>query len=228
MREVWSYIRDNRATFTCLNLGIACLTFASYGLSTWVPTFFIRKHGWPPAQAGMVFGVIVAVAGTLGIVAGGRLADRLRLRGYADAEMRVALLAAVGGLPFGVLFPLAPRGDWSAVLLAALVFMASAPFGVAPAAIQRMMPNAMRAQASALYLFVINLIGLGLGPTAVALVTDQVFRDKNAVGLSLLVVGVLAGVAAIALLGIGLGPYRRSLEYLGRWKRGPVGDETLA
>ena len=92
------------------------------------------------------------------------------------------------------------------------------PFGVAPAAIQQMMPNTMRAQASALYLFVINLIGLGLGPTAVATLTEDVFRDKNAVHLSLLVVGVVAHVVAAALLWLGLKHYRRSLGILERMR----------
>ena len=55
------------------------------------------------------------------------------------------------------------------------------PFGLAPAAIQQLMPNTMRGQASSLYLFVINLIGLGLGPTVVATLTQDVFHDKNAV-----------------------------------------------
>lgn len=226
--EVWAYIRDNRRTFACLNLGIACLTFSSYGLSTWVPTFFVRRHGWDAGRAGLVFGLIVAVAGTLGIVAGGRLADRLRRDGRGDAELRVAWLAAVAWLPFGVLFPVMPRPGLSAALLALAVFFGSAPFGVAPAAIQRMMPNAMRAQATALYLFVINLIGLGLGPTAVAVATDYVFRDKAAVGLSLLAVGLLADAAAVALLALGLAPYRRSLDYLARWKPAPARDELGA
>ncbi len=228
VRDVWAYLRDNRSTFLCLNLGIACLTFSSYGASTWVPTFFVRKHGWTPAQVGIVFGLIVAVAGTLGIMAGGRLADRLRLRGYADAELRVALFAALGWLPFGILYPLMPRGPWAAAMLAPSIFFGSAPFGVAPAAIQRMMPNAMRAQATALYLFVINLIGLGLGPTAVALVTDRVFHDKGAVDRSLLLVGLVADSAAIVLLWLGLKPYRRSLDYLGRWKGAPARDDLLA
>jgi hypothetical protein len=216
-REAWVYLRDNGATFLCLNLGVASLTLSAYGASTWVPTFFIRDHGWPPARVGVVFGLIVAVAGTLGVMAGGRLADRLRLGGRADAEMRVALFAALGWLPFGALYPLVTSGFLAAALLAPAVFFSSAPFGVAPAAIQRMMPNALRAQATSLYLFVINLIGLGLGPTAVALVTDHVFHDKRAVGRSLVLVGLAAELAAIALLGIGLGPYRRSLDYLGRW-----------
>jgi hypothetical protein len=89
---------------------------------------------------------------------------------------------------------------------------------VAPAAIQEMMPNQMREQASALYLFVINLIGLGLGPTAVALVTDYVFHDDNAVHVSLLIVEGLAHLVAIALIGLGLKPYRQSLDYLTAWK----------
>ena len=228
VRDVWAYIRDNRSTFLCLNFGIACLTLSSYGAAGWVPSFFVRKHGWSPAQAGMIFGLIVAVAGTLGVMAGGWLADRLRLRGHADAELRVALLASVGWLPFGILYPLMPRGPWAAAMLAPSIFFGSAPFGVAPAAIQRMMPGAMRAQATALYLFVINLIGMGLGPTAVALVTDRVFHDEGAVDRSLLLVGLVADSAAIVLLWLGLKPYRRSLDYLGRWNRAPSRDDPSA
>jgi MFS family permease len=226
--EVWAYFRDNRATFLCLNLGIACLTFSAYGASTWIPTFLVRVHGWPAGQTGVVFGLIVAIAGTLGIMTGGRLADRLRVRGYADAEVRVALFSAIGWLPFGILYPLVPHGTWAAILLVPAIFFTSAPFGVAPAAIQRMMPNAMRAQATALYLFVINLIGLGLGPTAVALVTDRVFHDKNAVNLSLLLVSLAADTAAILLLWLALTPYRHSLDYVGRWNQGSkTGDSSI-
>ena len=95
----------------------------------------------------------------------------------------------------------------------------SMPFGVGPAAIQQMMPNTMRAQASAIYLFVINLIGLGLGPTVVATLTEDVFRDKNAVHLSLLVVGVLRPVLRQRVALRGLKHFRRSLEYLNDWSK---------
>ena len=62
-----------------------------------------------------MFGSIVAIGGTLGIVAGGWLADWLRGRGRVDADLRVALLGALVGIPFVVAFPLAPRrsGRWS-------------------------------------------------------------------------------------------------------------------
>ena len=64
-------------------------------------------------------------------------------------------------------------------MVAPAVFFGAMPFGLAPAAIQQLMPNIMRGQASAFYLFVVNLIGLGLGPTVVATLTEDVFHDKN-------------------------------------------------
>jgi hypothetical protein len=115
-------------------------------------------------------------------------------------------------------------GPWAAVLLAPAVFFMSMPFGVAPAAIQQMMPNQMRALAGALYLFVINLIGMGLGPTLVAALTEDVFRDKNSVHYSLLVVGGLAHGLAVILLWAGLKPYRRSLDYLKDWSDGTAAE----
>jgi MFS family permease len=217
VRELCAYVWDNRSTFLYLNLGIALVALEGYGGFNWIPSLFTRRHGWTQGHTGLVFGSIVAVCGTLGIVTGGRLADRLRLRGYADANLRVALLGAVGWLPFGTLFPILSSAYWAATLLAPAVFFMSMPFGVAPAAIQQMMPNSMRAQATAIYLFVINLIGMGLGPTFVAVLTEDVFRDKTAVGYSLLIVGGVAHLGGAGLLCLGLAPYRRSLDYLNRW-----------
>lgn len=126
-------------------------------------------------------------------------------------------MGVVAWLPFGALVPLLSSGRWAAALLAPALFFSSMPFGLAPAAVQQLMPNTMRAQASAIYLFVINLIGLGLRPTVVATLTEDIFRDRNAVHLSLLVVGVFAHGCAALLLWRGLKHYGGSLDYLKRW-----------
>ena len=60
-REVWDYVRDNRATFLYLNLGIAMLALDGYGASSWIPSLFIRRHAWTQGQTGLVFGLIVAL-----------------------------------------------------------------------------------------------------------------------------------------------------------------------
>lgn len=222
LADVGRYIRSNRRTVLCHNLGFAGLSLAGYGSAAWIPTFFIRTYGWDAGQVGIVYGGIVAVFGCLGIVFGGRLADWLAKHGRDDANMRVGLYAAVGALPFVVAFPLMGDALWACVLLAPAVFFLSMPFGVAPAAIQEIMPNSMRGQASAIYLFVITLIGLGLGPTAVALVTDFVFADDNALRYSLLIVTALAVCSSIVLLWKGLHPYRESLQRLQQWAMNPA------
>ena len=219
--EVGRYLRANRRTVLYHNFGFAGLAFAGYGSAAWIPTFFIRTYGWDAGHVGVVYGSIVAVFGCLGIVFGGRLADWMAKRGRTDANMRVGLYAAMAALPCVVSFPLMDNALWAAVLMAPTVFCLSMPFGVAPAAIQEIMPSAMRGQASAIYLFVITLIGLGIGPTAVALVTDYLFADDQALRYSLLIVSTLAVSSSLFLLAKGLQPYRESVLHLQQWAAQP-------
>jgi MFS family permease len=217
--ETWAYVRNNRATFLCLTFGVAFLTLNSYASSFWVPTMLARRFGWGMANIGMVYGTIIAIFGTCGVVSGGRLADRWSRRGCTDATLRVTWLSCLGGLPCGILYPLAPTGELTALLLVPTVFLISMPFGVAPAAIQRMMPNTMRAQATAIYLFIINLVGMGLGPYLVPILAERAFNDGNSLHLALLIVGTASSLSAAVLLGISLKRYRRSLDYLQGWSQ---------
>lgn len=216
LKDVGAYLLSIRKAVVCHNFGFACLAFASYGGSAWIPTFFIRNHGLTPGEVGIYYGSMVMIAGSLGIVFGGRLADYMARRGVMDANMRVGVLAAVLALLGNVVYLI----DDTTLLWVVMffnVFAVAMPFGVAPAAIQEVMPNAMRGQASAIYLFVITLIGLGIGPTAVALVTDFVFKDDMAIRYSIFWVSCIITVGAIALLWMGLKPYRDARETLIAW-----------
>ncbi|MBK9708111.1 MAG: MFS transporter [Acidobacteria bacterium] len=217
LKEVLSYVRSNSKTFICHTVGFALLSFSSYGTSAWIPTFFVRNHGWTASKAGIVYGLVVMVFSTLGVAAGGWMADRMALRGYRDATMRIGFFVAIAWFPFGIPYPIVDNVNLAVGLMAVSAFFASAPFGVAPAAIQQIMPNEMRGQASAIYLFVINLIGLGIGPTAVAMTTDYVFHDDNAVRYSIMIVTTIAHVVAALLLWAGLRPFRESLDRLKKW-----------
>ena len=151
-------------------------------------------------------------------IIGGIVADALSARGYRDAKIRVGFFAAWLWLPFGIAFPLVDDGVLAMVLVAPAAFLASMPFGVAPAALQEMMPNNLRGQMSALYLFVINLIGLAIGPFVVALMTDYVFTEA-AYGLggirwSLLSTTTFAHLGASVLLFFGMREYRAALTRL--------------
>lgn len=208
--EVISYFRANASTMLAHNLGFALLAFSSYGSAFWLPAVFKRTHQWEASDFGFIYGIITMIFGIAGIVVGGWLADRMRERGRADAKMLVGLIAAVAWFPSGLLFPLVENANVAMVLVAPTIFFAAMPFGVAPAALQELMPNSMRGQASALYLFVVNLLGLGIGPTFLALMTDYVFGESG-IRYSLVLVTGGAHVLAALALAFGLGPYRRSL-----------------
>ena len=214
--EVMGYIKQNRKTVLLHNLSFACVAFCAYGASSWVPAFFIRTHGLDASEVGYIYGLLIGIFGSLGIIVGGRVSDWLTSRGHKDAPMRVGLIACTIALPSFAGYAV---DDLNIAIFAVGVgcFSLAMPFGVAPAAIQEIMPNPMRGQASAMYLFVVTIIGLGVGPTAVALLTDYVFQDDKALRYSLLIISVVATVSALILLSASLRPYRDSVARVQQW-----------
>ena len=127
------------------------------------------------------------------------------------------MYAALTMLPFLIAAPLVPSPVLAMALVAPGIFLLSMPFGIAPAALQVITPNQMRAQISALYLFVANIIGLGFGPTVVALITDYVFGHDLAVRYSLAIMGGTIAPLAAFSLAFGLKHYRAGLDSAKSW-----------
>jgi MFS family permease len=90
--------------------------------------------------------------------------------------------------------------------------MSGASTGLATSILQEVTPHRFRAQTTALYMFSINICGLILGPTSVALLNDYVFRDDRALGVSLVVVAVIAIPTAVLLLGVAAPRLRCELD----------------
>ncbi len=216
LSEVYAYARENWKTLATHNIGFALLSFSSYGTGSWLPSMFKRVHGWDVAQFGLVYGLIVFIGSASGAILGGVLADWLRKRGYRDAKIRVGFFAAWMWLPFGIAFPIIDDGNLAMAVAAPAAFLASMPFGVAPAALQEMMPNNLRGQMSAIYLFATNLLGLAIGPLIVGAMTDFVFSEASygigGIRWSLLTTTLAAHLIATLLLYKGMGEYRKSLD----------------
>jgi MFS family permease len=209
------FLYRHRTVYTPHFLGTAMMVMYAYGILAWTPTLFIRNYDWSPSEIGLGYGLVVLIVGTGSVMGAGWMADALRARGHADANMRVTAIGGLALLPIGVAAPLMPTA-WLALLATIPVtFLLSLPHGTAPAALQSITPNRMRAQVSAIYLLVTNLIGLGLGPTGVALLTDYVFRDEFALPYSLAVLAAVTGPLCAALLWSGLAPYRARVAELG-------------
>jgi MFS family permease len=216
-RKVLSYLLENRTTVLLHNIGFGLLALCSYASGAWVPEFYRRRFHWDIGTVGIVYGFIVAVLGCLGLIGAGRIADSLRSHGRANATLFVGALIAVAWIPINCLLYLAPSATWATLWLVPAAALAAAPFGIAPAAIQQMMPPAMRGRASAVYLFIVNIIGLGIGPTAVGACTQFLFRRDDAVQYSLVLVTSLACAVAAVLLCGALRPFLASLDRLRVW-----------
>jgi MFS family permease len=213
MTDSVRFIASHRKTFFCHYLGFSFYAMTLYCLMSWSPAFYMRRFGLTPVEAGYTLGTVMLVANTAGVFCGGWLSDRLLRRGHADAPMRAAFIGAACMFVPAIAFAQTASLNVSLAWLVAAMFFASFPLATSAAAMQSLAPNQMRAQISAMFLLVSNLIGLGLGTTAVALITDKVFGSPLAVGQSMTIIDAVATALAVALLLRGCKHYRASLEH---------------
>lgn len=178
--ETFVYLWGKRS-FRHLAFGGSLTAFVGYGVITWVPAFLIRSHGMQTGEIGTYLGLILGIPGGIGIALGGYLADRF---GARDTRwflwiVAVALLAVV---PFSLGVYLAP-GPYAALLLLILpVALGNFYQATTFAQTQGLVTLRMRAVAAAVLLFILNIIGLGLGPQFTGILSDQLrpqFGDES-------------------------------------------------
>ena len=199
--QVLSYMHGHGRAYGGLILGLCLASLMWNGVAAWIPSHFIRQFGWTPAEVGLRYGSVLMVFGTAGIVFGGWIAGLLRDRGYADSNLLLIILSAVLALPLGVAAPLMPTATSSLAVFALYLFAGAMPYGGAAAAFQEITPNRMRGQVSAIYLFWLNLVGIGLGPTVVAALAQSLFGGDLGISASMAaIVAVAAPLGAVAIL----------------------------
>jgi MFS family permease len=210
--EFGAFLRAHPAALAAHFGGMSLVALVMYGAMAWIPQFLHRTYTMPVPQAGLWFGIATAVCGAAGLMIGGALADNLYRRGHKDAHLRVIRLNAVILTPLFVGMALAPTAPVALALMIAGMLAGTIHGGVAGAALQMIAPNRIRARLVALYFLVANLIGLGLGPTVIALVTAKVFGDDAALRYGLAIVTAVALPLAAVILTLGLKPFARAVE----------------
>lgn len=205
-----AHLSTQRAALGALFGGMSLIGLVMYGVIAWIPTFFARTYDMDIAHAGLWFGVIMAVGGAAGLIAGGSLADRMFGRGVADAHLRVMRLSILLGGPPLLATALMPNSTLALVMLA-FAFPCMTMHGVGSVALQLITPNEYRARMTALYFFVVNLVGLGFGPMLIALLTDNLFQDDAALRYSIAVVAAVALPLAAIILTAGFKGFAREL-----------------
>lgn len=151
-----------KPSFSLLSLGGAAGSTAGYGIAFWMPSLMMRSFGLDLAETGRFVGALLLTGGVAGILLGGVIADRWGRR-TRRAYALVPAIAYAAGVPLlaaGLL-----SGSWVAAFALFLVPQALVYAWPGPllTAVQQLVPAAMRSTASACFLLINNLIGLGLG-----------------------------------------------------------------
>src|SRR5579863_9439757 len=160
-----------KPSFWGLSLGAASASMMGYGLFFWAPSLLVRSFRLSLLQASLSFGALVLVGGLIGIWCGGALTDRY-------GEKRRAMYAFIPAIAFVATVPFYVAGVLSATLwLSFAVLLVPTALGLVwlgpvLAAVQHLVPGNMRATASALFLFINNLIGIGLGTVLIGALSD--------------------------------------------------------
>jgi MFS family permease len=166
VKTMWGF-----KSFRQISLGAGTQAFVGYGAIAWMPTFLVRTHDMSSGEVGTALGLIIGGAGGAGTLLGGYLSDRL-------ASQDIRWHVWIPALGFAVAVPTSVvvySVDSLGVLLAVYTipaFATSLYTGSTFGLTQTLAPLAMRAAASALLLFVINIIGLVFGPTTIGLLSD--------------------------------------------------------
>jgi MFS family permease len=197
-------------------VGMIFQSTCNYAISSWVPVFLPRIHGWTATQTGRTLAIIMIVFACPGMYLGGVLSDRWQKKGIAEGPIRVALISAVGIFCFLTPATLVSDVRWTLVLLAIGMFLMSFPMGTSVAALQLIFPNQVRGQVAAMFLFFLNLGGLTMGPYLPGLLNDYYFHNEQMLGRSLAMTVGGASILMFFVFLITVRPYRRHHAMMGQ------------
>jgi predicted MFS family arabinose efflux permease len=179
-------------------IGATITTLVGYAGVQWWPTFMVRSHGLSMADLSLFLALVFGVAGGLGTFLGGYLADTFSKRDKRWMP-RVVVLATIIGLPVGIAIYLVPDSTTVFALIGIPAMMGSVYLPPTYAMTQSLVEVKMRTVASALLLFVINLIGMGIGPWLAGAISDYLTPQygKDALAYALLSLSFLNIWAAV-------------------------------
>ncbi|MBM3512770.1 MAG: MFS transporter [Alphaproteobacteria bacterium] len=184
-RELIDFLRLRRDIIGPHFVGYCFYTMFAYGAGGWLPTFFVRVHGWTLGEVGWRYGIPYLIFPIVGGVLAGWIVRRLQQRGRVDANLiTVAGSNALVVIP-GLAAPLVSNEWLSLVLVMPLIALWVFSSGPSLAAIQEISPNRLRGRMTAIYYAVTNLIGLSFGGLIIGLLNDYVFTGTKGIANSI-------------------------------------------
>jgi MFS family permease len=214
--EIKTYFMSHWKAIGGLYVGMSFISVASYSQAFWDISFLTRTYGWDATTGSFWYGAVQLTAGLSGMCCGGYFSDKLSRKGIQGASVIMVLVGIGIAIPFSFVYPLVGSANLSLCLMLFVVFGSNMAFACTAASIQRLFPSTMLGLAAGIYFFISNAVGLGMGPTAVAALTEYVFDNAEMIRYSLTSVGGLARVLAFVIVFIGFKYYKQLVSDLDR------------
>jgi predicted MFS family arabinose efflux permease len=191
------YMWRNRA-MRHLIAGSTITGVVTYGLSQWQPAFFMRVHEMPASKVGLTLGLLFGVVGGVGALCGGWLTDKLQNRREAWGIWMIAAVMVMM-VPLHVSAFRAQSTTAALALFMLPVFASSFYLGPSLALVQGLAPLRMRSISAAVKMLCMNLIGLGIGPTVVGVLSDlfEPAYGRDSLRMALIIMSLLPIWAAV-------------------------------
>jgi MFS family permease len=210
------FLSSRRDVFIPLAIGMACLGLVVYGPASQTTLFFTRTFGWTIQQVGRINGLLLLATGVPGALFGGYLATRLR-RSYADGTLRAILYATLLLIVPATVTWLLPKPGLVWLGIALQNFSIASSINLGTSAIADVTPNELRGKVIALYAIMLTLLGLGLGPTLIASITQYVLHDEKLIRYSLVIFSAIVAPVGAVSLRAALRPFQRVVEESATW-----------
>jgi MFS family permease len=218
LRDVFAFIAKGKGFYIPHFLAMAMMAVLGYAVGAWLPTVIARTYGITAAQVGQVVGLSTMIVNTAGIFTAGRICDWLNTKGYTDAPIIVCFGTAIAVLITSSYPSFMPTATLSLIMLCVAGFPFHGYVAMGPMAVNQVTPNQMRAQVSAMYLFTVNFLGMGIGPALVPFISDYVLHDPSQIRWGLAIVVVSCAAIAAALLWYARPKFRERIAATASWQ----------
>jgi predicted MFS family arabinose efflux permease len=189
-----------KPAFWLMAVAAGCSSLTGYGLALWTPSVLVRSFHFDLITTGQFMGSLVLVGGTIGVFAGGWLADKLGPADHGWYAKLPAIAWAITAPTFAAGMLLTASPTWAWLLLLVPNALNILWLGPVITAVQHLVPAHMRATAAASFLLINNLIGLGVGPWLMGRLSDALTASHGADALRLAAILCLGFYLLAALL----------------------------
>ena len=210
--DVIKYIRSKFSAYFTLMIAASFIVVLLYTFQAWVPTYIARIHGWDLSRVGYLFGIVTLISGSLGVLSGPIAEKFLEKRNIKNSTHTVFLISSSVLAIIPAITFLFISEQFVLPGMFVISFFITLPMACFATGLQKMTPQNYRGSISGLYVFIMNITGLSLGPTVVPFFTSVIFQDDMSINTALSYTFLIFGPLSFTIFFLGRKSINKELQ----------------